>query len=253
LANAAGNLPVRKNPDELDIRFQYSDPTSIVSHPQGTTVDINRKPDVIISSRNALENAHGSSSPNFAQRRPHLKLDWSVVLSCHEFKVHKNKNKRFPEGLTQIFARPFTNNELEDQDHEKLSQADDPATEPNEVEVDQESASLKRRLPLDAGGAGPPSKKVRNTPEDTPSTPTGTPSGSRVQSGTGAARKQELKQEKTQRAVSGRVQCASYALEMLSYSIGVHHAINILYTGTFFLFFSPFQSSRIANGGPRIF
>jgi hypothetical protein len=36
----------------------------------------------------------------------------------------------------------------------------------------------------------------------------------------------------SQKAVSHRVQLAAYALEMLSYSIGVHHAVNLLIIGT---------------------
>ncbi|KAF8182310.1 hypothetical protein BJ912DRAFT_928663 [Pholiota molesta] len=189
LANAAGNLPVRKNPDELDIRFQYSDPTSIVSHPQGTTVDINRKPDVIISSRNALENAHdptGSErsakepfSPDFAQRKQHLKLDWSVVLSCHEFKMLAMV-VRIEEG--QEYSRRYA------------------YWNPFWFE-----GAIWYRISARAGGR-----------ED-------------------------------KKAVLGRVQCASYALQMLSYSIGVHHAINI-YIPVLSSYFSLFS---FANGGPR--
>jgi hypothetical protein len=250
LENAAENLPVRKKPDELNIQFQCSDPASNLSRPQGTTVDIKRKPDVIISSRNALENAHdfahskrstiGRDSPDFAQspKKP-SKLDWSVVLSCHEFKVHKTG---VPEGLTEILETRSTKDiQLEEQDYEQPLQADDLATEPNEVQVHQASTSLKRKLSLDASDGGPPSKKVRNTPDVTP---TGTPSGSRAPSGTGSAR--ELEEERNKKAVLGRVQCASYALQMLSYSIGVHHAINILYSSTFFLFLSPFHSLTVA-------
>jgi hypothetical protein len=33
------------------------------------------------------------------------------------------------------------------------------------------------------------------------------------------------------KAVSARVQCASYGLEMLSHNLGVHHAINLLIIG----------------------
>ena len=34
-------------------------------------------------------------------------------------------------------------------------------------------------------------------------------------------------------ALSARAQCASYGLEMLSYSIGIHHAINLFFAGTY--------------------
>lgn len=62
LETAVRNLPVRKNPDTLNIRFQHN---GIPQVSQGTNIDVVHAPDVVISSLAALGHAHSlcSSSP----------------------------------------------------------------------------------------------------------------------------------------------------------------------------------------------
>lgn len=220
LRSANGKLPIR-DPDKLNIRFQRNDPSFITSDFQGTK-PVERDPDVIISSWAALSNLHEQSDWDCTSPK---KLEWPFVLSCVEYKVHNRNN---PEHVRSFPKKSFKFQKLpaEEADHARLLELD--ATPEEESTVDNVSNTSGSKRSQGAANLGDSegqasAKKPRRL--------TGAASGSKAKPSVGEV----TADRQTKKAIEGRVQCASYALEMLSHGAGVHHVINLLFTGMLFL------------------
>ncbi|KAF8881290.1 hypothetical protein CPB84DRAFT_254592 [Gymnopilus junonius] len=197
-----GNLIVNpvQCPDALNIRFQHD----------------NCYPRVVISSTVALLNAHGDPNPDFTNPPP-CQLPWQITLASNEFDVN---NERYPKGVvsyleSHVFTSETRNNSLlnavgtkamdeeglegHNQIHIRPKRSRDVAT----LGSDEEQPSIKR---------------------------TRTPSGSKGNSPKSSPTWEITVEQGTKEAKARRFECASYALDMLSYGAGIHHAINLLLT-----------------------
>ena len=128
--------------------------------------------------------------------------------------------KSFPKESFKFQKLP-----VEEADHARLLELD--ATPEEEGTVDSVSNTCSKRTHSAAhleDSEGQASAKK-------PRTLTGTASGSKAKSPVGEV----TVDRQTKKAIESRVQCASYALEMLSHGAGVHHVINLLFTGMLFL------------------
>ncbi|KAF8898275.1 hypothetical protein CPB84DRAFT_1157582 [Gymnopilus junonius] len=212
-----GNLIVNpvQCPDALNIRFQHD----------------NCYPRVVISSTVALLNAHGDPNPDFTNPPP-CQLPWQITLASNEFDVN---NERYPKGVvsyleSHVFTSETRNNSLlnavgtkamdeeglegHNQIHIRPKRSRDVAT----LGSDEEQPSIKR---------------------------TRTPSGSKGNSPKSSPTWEITVEQGTKEAKARRFECASYALDMLSYGAGIHHAINLLLTSKFFVIVYPFPYSKV--------
>ncbi|PPQ69533.1 hypothetical protein CVT26_001791 [Gymnopilus dilepis] len=227
----------------LDIKFQVNGPVRTKN--RGTAEGFDYRPDFIISSYNALTRNFNGKPPEY-DAEPPIPLKWPAVLLSGKIKTElhvtypefksresydhlENLDKPYDDttsntselktqegGLEEDSARGGEYGEWEEGGH------DHPGV-PSLWHL-HPTSSLKRTR-----GAGKPvtdieqpqAKKTRVFPTPPCSAP-GTRSVARQP--TNEFHVQDVRQE----VVAGRVQCAYYALEMLSYSVGVHHAVNLL-------------------------
>ncbi|KAF8881295.1 hypothetical protein CPB84DRAFT_1735245 [Gymnopilus junonius] len=234
--------------DKLDIRFQVNDPRHIFSFYQGVEVKrVERCPDVCISSKAALSTIHRCENVDFRSEVPKAsRLRWCSVLSCHEFKVDKKDD---PQGLNRILNEKFeyTAKSAEELGADRLEGMDPETAKGRGLGTgSQPGSTLKRGSDVaDIGGGDGqrPSKKLNSgTPVVTPAA-----SGSQANASPGPVEKT------TEEAVAGRVQCASYALEMLSYGMGVRHVINILFTDCYLWVCYYDRQGIVQSGGISLF
>ncbi|KDR79224.1 hypothetical protein GALMADRAFT_223463 [Galerina marginata CBS 339.88] len=260
LATIGKNLEVRK-PDPLNIRFRRSDPKSIISQFAGMKNIVDRKPDVIITSLAAALHADGLKEENkeaeeIFSEKPEEKFEWEAILSSGEFKVSTSGAGRIPEGGKSVHLdKPFENGSprkmlshasLANLDHEDIRVA---KTMPGTAEG---SGSKRARESEHVGEHSSPTKKQRKLgPESA--------SGSKLNSVQESAADRNSRMQaniipkNTQEAINGRVQCASYALEMMSYSAGVHHAINLLFTDDYIWIWYYDRQGILQSDGLSIF
>lgn len=186
-----------RNADNLKIQVARSDPRSIKSKYQGTDADIGRKPDAITTSELGAKDVYdiplGDASKSYPEA-PEFPFFWHHVLNCTEFKL-----------FTKTLQRQFQTFWKEPQYHGARSH--NPGTR-------QYYEGLLDKI---------------KEPSDTITLPKPTHRGR----GTGSNRTTNAQKGESQsaKAVSARVQCTSYGLEMLSHNLGVHHAINLLIIG----------------------
>jgi hypothetical protein len=183
-----------RGPDALNIHFARSDPRCIKSRYKGVDGAIERKPDVICASCLAASDAYKTSLDNenlcdSCRKAPDDAFTWEQVLRCHEFKLFNQVRK---EKFQNFWKRKGTEQYMYS-DHQE---------EPEE--------NWDHLLDIEEGN--PTSKSQESASKQV--------SG---QKPTGSAQQPESQSAK---AVSARVQCASYGLEMLSHNLGVHHAVN---------------------------
>jgi hypothetical protein len=184
-------------PDGLKIHFARSDPRCIKSSYKGVGADIERKPDVICTSCLAASDAYKTSESDdlreSCRRAPDAAFTWEQVLSCHEFKLNPARKEKFKTfWKAKGDQYPYS-------DHQESSKEDwdrllDLVEEEKPTSNSQQSAGRQVSGHKPMGSAQQP-------------------------------------ESQSAKAVSARVQCASYGLEMLSHNLGVHHAINLLIIG----------------------
>ena len=205
LAVLGENLPFRHR-STLDIRFVRSDPKVIKSsYKDGESVD--RKPDVGTTSLQAARRVAKNSTESSFALAPKRAFTWSELLMSTEFKLKvKNLSGKFNErgGFS------VTRGQTIDQDYFNSVPSPDPA------DGFQQEASKKRTLEENTESERPAKMRIANRTKipSVHSQPT---------------------ESQSKNALSARVQCASYGLEMLSHCLGVHHAINLLFIGMSFL------------------
>lgn len=214
LGSVTGNLPLRDR-DKLNIRFQHDD----------------YYPGVIISSAAALLNAHKNPNPDFT-KAPSSQLPWSIILLSNEFDIYKG---RCPEGImSRVFTKepgdPETDNSLPDE-MDIHANNEEEAEEDRQIHVRSKDCKRSLDVAAFAGDEEQPLAKRVHTPAVGPPE---TPSGLKRDSFKSAPTWEITFERDTKASAEHRFKCASYGVEMLSCSAGVHHAINLLFTGTYF-------------------
>uniref|UniRef100_A0A8H7XYE1 Fungal-type protein kinase domain-containing protein n=1 Tax=Psilocybe cubensis TaxID=181762 RepID=A0A8H7XYE1_PSICU len=193
--------------DRLNIRFHRNDPSHITTHSKDMQ-DIHCKPDVVITPLIAALRAASRGlevDVNF-DKPPRKSFEWVDILSCQDFKL---VNEGIPaEG--NVAARTFFE------------------TTPPLPIVTEGSISKRASDDVFLAENPLPSKKLWESNSETPTSSASTFTSSAIVNN--SKRKATKVEMKKQQIINGRVQCASYALEMMSYSAGVHHAINLLFT-----------------------
>ena len=220
------DLPGFRKKNDLDIKFQVLDPSIIKSNFEGADLDVERKPDVGGLSEAALDKIRALVSSLSALKAPEGKfLTWWQILLSQEFKVN-NRNNPFGK-IKDVDSRVYKATlPVSEHSADRLEELDIPTVEETEEteELAQGSTGRKRTstaAELGTGDGARPAKKQ-------------SPQASATGSTSNAVDSQgiPIPDKPHQKTVRGRVQCASYALEMMSYSAGVQHVINLLFTGT---------------------
>jgi hypothetical protein len=195
LANLEDLKDEFRNPDGLKIHFARSDPSSY----KGVDAAIDRKPNVICTSCLAASDAYETSPDSDDLREscrgaPDAAFTWEQVLSCHEFKLNPARKEKFKTFWKAKGAQyPYS-------DPQESSKEDWDHLLDLVVEEEKPTSNSQQSAGRQVSGHKP----------------------------MGSAQQPESQSAK---AVSARVQCASYGLEMLSHNLGVHHAINSLIIG----------------------
>ena len=195
-----------RKPSDLDIRFAHCDPKIVKASYKDTEV-VDRKPDVCITSLNAAQHVAGTSDFTGI---PKTSFIWPQVLQANELKLRQRDLHRVFDNIGEGFsdtARQVTIDYTSSD--EKLNFVFLPGSEPTSKKRDLEEDTDSER-PIKMRSAG--NSKIYAIP-DVPTQKT---------------------ESKSKETLSARAQCASYALEMLSHCLGVHHAINLLIIGMSF-------------------
>ncbi|PPR03457.1 hypothetical protein CVT26_007873, partial [Gymnopilus dilepis] len=200
----------------LDIRFQVLN-------------DVQRTPDVGGLSEAAFQKicklAPPESPISAVAPPPGELLRWWQFLLLQEFEV---SNGIKPHGLIQGLDKHKYGLTAEAQDESaiELPQLDVPMPDAAEEtgEAVQGSTGSKRTSTAAGLGSGDGTRPAKRQ----------SPQASATVSISKALDSQDvsIQDKPPQKSVDGRVQCASYALETMSYNAGVQHVINLLFTGT---------------------
>ena len=261
-------LPLR-GPSALDIRFKRNDPRHISHQYKGATAATWRKPDVIITSRTSACDAVAKggepprSEPTQKRKRegdgqggagagcggaddqcgqeekeyesaPTVQegFGWQDVLSCSEFKRVLKVLKCAPEPSYEDTDRKVT---LPANDKEldlPVGSSDGPS-----LASTQSSSKGQGSFTNSNDHRGAKKRKVdsvQNKRLGSSLSIAKTMMENRKKAGSSGAlsKSANFGAGQSQEALSARAQCASYGLEMMSNSIGVHHAINLFFAGT---------------------
>ncbi|PPQ90091.1 hypothetical protein CVT25_012255 [Psilocybe cyanescens] len=218
--------PQFREKDGLDIRFHRNDPSNIESHYESMQ-DIDHRPDVVITALKAALRAasQGQEMEEAFGEPPNKSFEWSDILSCEVFKL---VNDGIPEEGKSVANKHFefatSPQVLQDPVLRKMD-VDEVVKPP----IVAEGSGSKRARDGGSVTENPsPSKKSRQLNSETPTSSNLTPATSAAANNSNM--QANVVEQNTQQAINGRVQCASYAFEMMSYSAGVHHAINLLFT-----------------------
>lgn len=242
LKTAENTLPFR-NSASLDLTFLRADPKPIASRYQGSDSKVERKPDLMGTSRVAasdiLEKVPRQDLDDFAQScmgPPENAATWEQVLVALELKFRDSLLWRLKDDiLKEACDSPFQPG--------KAQPPEDASWEPWTIDTYEEQSSYpvehsqtgsKRKRTVGAGSKSQHSKLAsKSTSSKRQRMNDGGPKTSdrSVNSGIPAP------ESDAQKAVSARVQCASYGLEMLSHNIGIHHAVTLLIIGTLYCVF----------------
>ncbi|GLB44274.1 hypothetical protein LshimejAT787_1602040 [Lyophyllum shimeji] len=209
------NLPLRP-PSSLDLCLHRSDPKIIQSRYLGSSESVERKPDVIGTSRLA---AQDSGDPDHDYTRPPRKaFTWAQTLFPNEF-IMVEKKIQYKRSKVYTKDRQVTV-ECDAAELKLLYDLD----EGPEIQ-DGESGHPAKRQKLELAGEEPTSsssKRGSSSKRAKGSKGSGTATTSRDQPVT-------IPVNVSKAAVDARTQCALYGLEMMSYDLGVHHAIALLF------------------------
>ena len=176
-----------------------------------------RNPDVVATSRvAALEVSDGEKF----DQPPKIALHWCQSFMALEFKLlQKNLMLKFDDTA----KADFTSISRADKIDQPILEDSDPTSV-----IEQEHRKRKSRTDHLDG----PSLKTRRSTNRMISKP-GKGSAAKKSDGSPSVHSASefMGTSESQKAVSHRVQLATYALELLSYSLGVHHTIHLLIIG----------------------
>ncbi|KJA25249.1 hypothetical protein HYPSUDRAFT_37739, partial [Hypholoma sublateritium FD-334 SS-4] len=208
------DLPLRA-PAPHTIQLSRADPKSISSHFSGTRESLERKPDLVRTSKSAANETHVKVQLGDP---PTKAFKWSQVFSCEEMKAFKGGISSRAKEI--IDGKQFAGiEEAPDLDWPEEYTSSQPAI-PESVTVSSTKSGSKRDRSeaLDEGTGS--NKKPRLT--STKAVPS-----------MGADRAPPPRDNDTLKNVDARVQLATYAMEMLSFGPGVAHVINTLVVDEF--------------------
>ena len=211
-----------RNASSLDLCFQRSDPKPLQSRYDGTGDNVKRNPDVVATSRVAALDV--ADREKFDQP-PKIALQWCQPFMTIEFKLLQ---KNFMSKFNDTAKADFTSISRADKIEQLILENSDPTSV-----IDQES-HRKRKYRTDHTEG--PSLKTRRSTSHMVSKPGkgSVVKKSDVKSPSIHSAGEFMGTSESLKAVSHRVQLATYALELLSYSLGVHHTINLLLIGKSF-------------------
>lgn len=249
-------------PSSLDIRFHRNDPKHIISHYEGMVKDIQRVPDVIITSPVAAQDAALALATEYAVREPPTPIydlppiegfPWHSIFSCHEFKLTKFQiMPRLPNTYDKIYhGKKYDPNadEISKDPHEvDASVAEGPETDQSEPVAKR----MKLDIPSSSGAGGSntePKPRGTSRPASRPGSKgpkvnsTRGSKGSKGSRGASTARSKDgskvaVNPQTEKTAIAPKTQCGTYGLEMMSVAPGVHHAITCLIVGKFHDYYS---------------
>ncbi|GLB44606.1 hypothetical protein LshimejAT787_1702330 [Lyophyllum shimeji] len=210
------NLPLRL-PSSLDLCLHRSDPKIIQSKYPGSSKSVERKPDVIGTSRVAAKDsgdpAHDYTCP------PGKPFTWAQTLFPNEFKMVEKKIQ-YQQSKVYTKDRQVTV-ECDAAELKFLYDLDDGP----EIQ-DGESGHQAKRQKLEPPAEQPTSSSSKRRSSSKRA------KGSKASSTATTSRDQlvTIPVNVSKAAVDARTQCALYGLEMMSYDLGVHHAIALLFS-----------------------
>jgi len=261
-------LPLR-DPSALDIRFKRNDPRRISHQYKGANAATWRKPNVIITSRTSARDAvakggkvpksnsthkrkredededdddeedtddeHGQGEKEYESApTAQGKFGWQDVLSCSEFKRVSKVLKCAPQSSYEDTDRKVTL----PANHKDLDLPVDSSNDSGPAST-QSSSKAPGSLPNSNDCRGAKKRKmdsVENKQGSLSVAKVMMENRKKAKSSDTPSKSANLGAGQSQEALSARAQCASYALEMMSYSIGVHHAITLFFSGTYLNF-----------------
>ncbi|KAF8808813.1 hypothetical protein BYT27DRAFT_7241462 [Phlegmacium glaucopus] len=212
-------LRIRK-PSPLDLCFQRSDTKHLQSQYDGGEVNVIQIPDVVATSRVAA--LHVAQQGKFSLP-PKTSLSWCQSLMAHEFKFIENDLTRKFDDTAKANFMSITRAETIEQ-----SILEDSYATPVVISDEELESHGKCKFSTDHG-EGPASKMPRfSNQQSTPGKCSALKTSILGKSISVHSESNLMGTSNSEKAVSHRVQLATYALEMMSYSLGVHHAINLL-------------------------
>jgi hypothetical protein len=214
----------------LNCRFHVNDPKVIKTKYEDTTVST--KPDIIITSTVAASDVNfqpynQEPVPEY-DRPPKNSFKMQQALSAGEFKKRKVHLTQPLTGYDKIRHSQHAGGDNELLLPYALNESV-PAVNVINNEVGEPSAKRPKLDPSEPTGISPATKPG----------PSNTGRASRTKGSRGASRQGNDSNDQTtyyppdnsKNTIDARTQCAVYGMEMLSYAIGVHHAITFLIIG----------------------
>ncbi len=208
------NLPLRKAASH-PLRISRADPRALKSTFAGTGETVERKPDLVRTSKAAAHSCHGEEDESLG-KPPKKAFDWSQVLSCEEMKAFKAALSPRAEKINdgQQFA------DIGDAPHipwnEEYKFAEDTTPEDASQVISSTRSGSKRAISEALGEGVSSNKKPRLN-------------STAAASSTGTDRTPPPKDPT--KYVDARVQLSTYAMEQLSSGPGVAHVIGTLVVG----------------------
>ena len=229
----------------LNYRFHLNNPTVIVADYEGSTVHV--KPDIIITSAVAASDVNYQSGNKVAipvyNEPPTRCFKMRQVLSSGEFKRRRNVLTRPLTTYNKIRQSEY---ECGDMELSVLYPVDESATAVDTVTDEAGEPSAKRRKidsseppGTSSGTRAGPSSSTRSRGVSKDARTSRTSKTSKMKGSRGGGRQGSNSNNKTtyyapdnsKQMIDARTQCAMYGMEMLSYALGVHHAITFLMIG----------------------
>ncbi len=216
------DLPLRPEPSHR-LRLCRADPRAIKSNFPGTGENLERKPDLVRTSRHAAEKTHMPGDQYFGDK-PSKAFEWSQVLSCEEMKAFKGGLTTGAEEVLNGKVFDSTSGTAEDRmlreipwdkDY-KFSAPETPQIISTTISSTK-SGSKRGRSEL-ADDATSSNKKARLE--------------ATVGSSTRTNQALAAKDKDTNKNTDARVQVSTYAMELMSYGPGVDQVIMTLVVGT---------------------
>ncbi|KAF8971737.1 hypothetical protein BDZ97DRAFT_1913646 [Flammula alnicola] len=237
-----------QDPSPLNCCFHQNDPKTIKTKYEDSTIFT--KPDVSITSRIAAGDARVESNPTMPtayDKPPDVTFEMGQVLCSCELKYGKAKMALFSKYINGMRQTPNSC-----QDPVVLTPYPIVKNTPAVKAIDRKQQAVEgeeppaKRVKVDSTEPVASSSNIATSSSNVPSSGnapsssnTGKTSDRKRMKGKGSESKQataSAPNEETitqppnnsQRMIDARTQCAVYGMEMLSYTLGVHHAITLL-------------------------
>lgn len=236
------SLDMFKPVSTLDCIFHVNDPKVITTTYEDSSVLTN--PDIVITSKTAAADVKFRSPQQTPENQydiaPEIPFDMRQILGSVEF---KKTSKPLSVPLKQHNKIRQSTYFCDDQDLELLFPIDDSG--PGIVNTEAEGSATKRRK-MDSSEQASASSATGARPSNTTAKVSNSSAGKKKDKESNS--KQRSRQgnksmpetayfpsDNSKKGIDARTQCAVYGMEMLSYAMGVHHAIVCLIIGNKYL------------------